>query len=104
MLISFSPQECFARTHLSVTLCVHCLSCLRLVYPPRLVGKTEFRHIVTEMFVEHYCSNDCLCYVQQCKGAVLHEMASDSVALVTELDLWIAESVVKVLHFMTQKS
>jgi hypothetical protein len=49
------------------------------------------------MFVEHFCLNDCLRYVDQFKGGgVVHEMASDSIAVVTELGLWLTESMVKV--------
>jgi hypothetical protein len=95
MLISFPPQE-WLQECVSLLRYVHCLSFLELVYPLPLPRKTEFCHIVTEMFVEHFCLNDCLRYVDQVKGAVVHEMASDSVALVTELDLRFTESVVKV--------
>jgi len=85
-----------ARTRVSVTLYVHCMSCLELVCPPPPPGKTEFCHIVTEMFVEHFCLNDCLRYVDQFKDAVVHELASDSIAVVTELGLWLTEAMVRV--------
>ena len=79
---------------------VHCVSCLELVYPPPLPGKTEFCHIGTEMLVERFCLNDCLRYVDQFKDAVVvHEMASDSISVVTELGLWLTESMVKSITF-----
>jgi hypothetical protein len=43
------------------------------------------------MFVEHFCLNDCLRYVDRFMDAVVYEMASDSIAVVTELGLWLTE-------------
>jgi hypothetical protein len=97
---SFSTARMVARTRLSVTLYyVHFLLCLESVYPPPLPGKTEIlpycHRTVRRALLFEWLTALC----DQFMDSVVYKVASDSVALFTELRLWLTEWMVKSVTF-----